>query len=181
MTDTNEHDWHSLDIFLLYSLGYVSMTDTCQPLQIIISMTDMIRSVTPLWYQSLSSWSFSSSHIIYQFTSLSHIIPITSLSHFLSSISISRVLSHSTSYSSSITSSLCLFQSPPLTWSVKGPSWRTCGWRVSLQHYVIPWVQVHYHPLERVQWTRTCQSMSKSACLTKTMPWLSVRLSTIHS
>ena len=46
----------------------------------------------------------------------------------------------STSYSSSITTSLCLFQSPPLAWSTKSPSWRTCGWRVPLQCCVIPQV-----------------------------------------
>ena len=36
MTDTNECDWHSLE--------YIS------PILIRISMTDIIRSVTPLWY-----------------------------------------------------------------------------------------------------------------------------------
>ena len=36
VTDTNEHDWHLLDIFL--------------PILIRISVTDMIRSVTPLRY-----------------------------------------------------------------------------------------------------------------------------------
>ena len=65
---------------------------------------------------------------------------------------------------------ICLFQLPPLVQSTKSPSWRTCGWRVPLQHYVISQVQVHCHSLERIQWTRICQNMCKSACLTKTMP-----------
>ena len=47
-------------------------------------------------------------------------------------------LFRSTLHSSSMTSFICLFQSPSLVQSAKGSSWRICRWRVPLQCYVIP-------------------------------------------
>ena len=66
-------------LFMLITY-YSVVTDTCQSLQIIISITDMIRSVTPLWYHFIPSFADHYNIIFYSYwwchTSLSQTIHI---------------------------------------------------------------------------------------------------------
>ena len=53
VTDTNECNWHSLGLSFLHSVR--------------ISMTDMIRSVTPLWYHFIPSFADHYNIIFYSY------------------------------------------------------------------------------------------------------------------
>ena len=120
----------SITITALFSMGIIVLIEIVTTIIVLIFFLypHHILIHRPLTY-----------HSYHQPLSLPHVYQ-----HLQSTISLH-------SCSSSIASFICLFQSPALTWFTQNLPWRSCRWRVPLQCYTIPQVQVHCHPLERVQ------------------------------